>query len=126
MLFVCVLHFHVSVYERVCVCALMHVFLACLHVVLYSSVYYSLYLLIYMHASLRTHTVCVRVLAQRPTVYMGHCLRNRNPMFGPTYSLGFHSSCLAKLMATSIMTSPQHLVIGLQTPGLSANHTLLW
>lgn len=57
---------------------------------------------------------------------MGQCLRYHNPMFGPTYSLGFHSSCLAKLMATSMMTSSQHSVIGLQTPGPSANHTLLW
>lgn len=42
-----------------------------------------------------------------------------------TYSKGFHSLCLAKLMATSIMTSSQQSVIGLQTLSLSANHTIL-
>lgn len=39
---------------------------------------------------------------------------------------GFHFSCLAKLMATSIMTSPQHSVIGLQTLRLSANPIVIW
>ena len=133
---VCVAQSRICVY--VCLCACTHAcltvfFSACLHLVLFSVLQP-----VPARTHSRTHTVfvcvcvcvcvCVWVCAcaQRPTVYMGHSLRNHNPTFGPTYSLGFHSSCLAKLMATSIMTSPQHSVIGLQTPGLSANRTLLW
>lgn len=96
-------------------CALMQTLFSLF--VLYSLVYSCLYLL----------PVCVFVCVLREAhgVYGSPSLRNHNPTVGPTHSLGFHSSCLAKLMATSIMTSPQHSVIGLQTPRLSANRTLL-
>lgn len=98
--------------RKLCLCASIT-----FRVVLYSSGYMLLQ---------TSPTVYVCVCAGRPTVYMGHSLRSHNPMFGPTYSLGFHSFCLAKLMATSIMTSPHHSVIGLQTSGLSANNRWHW
>lgn len=74
--------------------------------------------------------LCLRVgvrVRGGPAVYMDHSLRNHNPTFEPIYSQGgFTFPCLAELMATSIMTSPQHPLIGWQTAPLSANPAAIW
>lgn len=94
----------------------------------------------YVFASMSrfTHTlsfflwVCARAPSNTYSLYNTHpCSSSSVPSVcvcwnvWTTYSKGFHSFCLAKLMATSIMTSSQHSVIGLQTLSLSANHVIL-